>query len=365
MIYGARIAGDPLDGLDEALALHREFVTTRSPAYARMLDLIRTRADGDFGERLRAAWSDREFGPFFERPLLILTAFRDDALREGDDHPLWAGLAARDPDVNTITEERLDDASAPGREHFWRSLSTRYVQTNDPSRAVAWMWPAALAGEAAPERSFDLHDFGASAGLNLVADRLPWVWKERDGTPIEPATVPPIASRHGYDLRPLDLRDAADARWLEALIWPGQRDRLERFEEGLAAFRAVVGDDGPLVETASVDDVALALEPQTADGNRGLAYQSIMHDYLPDDVRGRYEEALRDWLRRSDPGAALWVEFELAEGAEDSESAVGISVHLSTGDELESLMLARCGPHPRVLRVDRDAVARFRALLTA
>ena len=362
MNYGPRIAADPLAGLDDDLALHREFVEPRSPAYAAMLDLLRPRIDGEFGERLRDAWRDREFGPFFERPLLLLTAFRDDALREGEEHPLWAGLVAREPDVASITGDRLDDAATPDREYLWASLASRYVQTNDPSRAVAWMWPAALAEATVPGRELDLIDFGASAGLNLVADRLPWVWHDGDGAPLTPDRLPAIGSRQGFDLRPLDLRDAADARWLEALIWPGQRDRLERFEQGLAAFRQLAAD-GPLVKGASVDDVAAGLPRRDEGEPRAFAYQSIMHDYLPDDVRERYEAALGDWLAESDPGSAIWIEFEIAEGAEDAESAVAITAHLRDGDRIESLALARCGPHPRVLRVDREAVGRFTALL--
>ncbi len=88
-----------------------------------------------------------------------------------------------------------------------------------------------------------------------------------------------------------------------------------------------------------------------------------MHDYLPDDVRERYEAALREWLRASDAGSALWIEFEIAEGGSDGETAIAITVHLGAGDGLEEVVLARCGPHPRVLTVDGAAVERFRALL--
>ncbi len=235
------------------------------------------------------------------------------------------------------------------------------MQTNDPSRAVAWMWPAAIGAELEPDREVELFDFGASAGLNLVADRLPWVWTTADAEPLSPSAVPPVAARRGFDLRPPDLRDPEDARWLEALIWPGQEDRLERFRAGVEAYRTLPDEaGGPLVEVASVDAAAGDLEPRAAAGPRAIAYQSIMHDYLPEDVRGRYEDSLRDWLRASDPGAALWIEFEIAEGGTDGETAVAIAVHARGAGDIETHVLGRCGPHPRVIAVDDDAVARFR-----
>ena len=246
---------------------------------------------------------------------------------------------------------------------MWRSLATRYVQTNDPSRGVAWMWPAAIAAEAGPGRGLDLYDFGASAGLNLVADRLPWAWADANGEPLTPSAVPAVGDRRGFDLRPLDLRDDDDARWLHALIWPGQHERLERFRAGLAAFRELAGGE-PLVETASVDEAARSLRPRAPDAARAIAYQSIMHDYLPADVRARYEEALREWLSASAPGAALWVEFEIAEGGTSSETAVAITVHLSSGGGLESHVIGRCGPHPRTVTVDRTAAARLAGRLS-
>jgi len=298
---------------------------------------------------------------------MLLTALRDDVLREGPAHPLWPALGdVADRDVDAITEDAIRESYRPERAQLWWSLANRHVQTNDPSRAVAWMWPAALAAEREPRRDIELFDFGASAGLNLVADRMPWVWTTADGDPLTPDAVPTVAARRGFDLRPPDLRKPEDARWLEALIWPGQEERLERFREGVAAYRELAAEAGrSLVEPASVDEAASSLEPRRADAPRAIAIQSIMHDYLPAEVRERYESNLRNWLAASDAGSALWIEFEIAEGGTDGETAVAIVVHQRAGDELATTLLARCGPHPRVLTVDAAAVARFRELIAA
>ena len=58
------------------------------------------------------------------------------------------------------------------------------MKTNETSRALAWLWPASLAGGG---RRIALADVGASAGLNLVADALPNPWTTEDGSPLEVA----------------------------------------------------------------------------------------------------------------------------------------------------------------------------------
>jgi hypothetical protein len=55
-------------------------------------------------------------------------------------------------------------------------------------------------------------------------------------TPL-PAAHPRIAWRLGVDLDPLDIADAADRAWLEALVWPEQADRLARLRAALAVAR--------------------------------------------------------------------------------------------------------------------------------
>ncbi|MGI8460018.1 MAG: DUF2332 family protein [Solirubrobacterales bacterium] len=358
--------GDPLAGLDDDLAMHRAFVEDRDPVYARTLDLLIPRIEGDLAERLRDAWREREFGPFYERPLMILTALREDVLHEGEGHPLWAGVGASDPDPGAVTAEGVETGFAADRDRVWRSLATRFVQTNDTSRGVAWMWPAALSATVEPDRPIEIYDMGASAGLNLVADRLEWIWSDVTGAAVGPQVLPPIAARRGFDLRPLDLLDGDDERWLRALIWPGQRERRERFEQGLDAFRelAAAGELTP-IETASVDDAASELEPCRVGAPRGLAYQTIMHDYLPAEIRARYDEAMREWLARSEPGSAVWVEFEIAEGGEDAESVVALTAHVAAGGGDRTAVIARSSPHPRVLRTDDGEVAALRQLLTA
>ena len=343
----------------------RAFVETRAPVYARMIDVLGPLLDGEIAGRLRDSWSQRRFGPFYERPMLLLASLRDDVLREGAAHPLWRAIGVHDPDPDAVTSEAVGAALGPEREHVWRTLATRYVQTNDVSRAVAWMWPAAIAEEEDPGRALALHDVGASAGLNLVADRADLVWKRGDGGELRTAPLPTIASRAGYDLRPVDVFDEAQARWLQACVWPGQRTRAEGLEAGISAFRAAANEPGaPRVEVLDAAEVPAGLPAPGPDDPRVLVYGTIMRDYLPDDVREAYRSGMRDWLDASPPGAAIWSELEITTEERSEGPPVDLTVHVRSEEGNETLVLGRCEPHPRSLEVSGDAVELFRAALS-
>src|SRR5437763_503766 len=58
-------------------------------------------------------------------------------------------------------------------------------------------------------------------------------------------------SRVGFDPHPLDIRFDDDVTWLRACIWPGDRERLDRFDVAAAAMRAAYTEDAspPVVQT--------------------------------------------------------------------------------------------------------------------
>ena len=135
------------------------------------------------------------------------------------------------------------------------------MQTNETSRAVAWLWPAALAGCADGRRPLTLFDVGCSAGLNLAGDRLRAAWTDGAGAPLPVATTATIVGRHGFDLAPLDIGRDDDLTWLRACVWPGETARLERLDAAVDAFRALAqGPVPPRLETADLADVPSHLE---------------------------------------------------------------------------------------------------------
>ncbi|MFW6066999.1 MAG: DUF2332 family protein [Myxococcota bacterium] len=349
-------------GLHEDLRTQRAFLEERVPVYGELLDLLDRTLEGGPLDRLRRAWGDRTFGAWYARPLLLLACLRDDALREGPTHPLYAHVVEGAPDVDPVS---LQTALAPERTHFWHSLARRHMQTNETTRAVAWLWPAHIIASADPHASLALFDIGASAGLNLVADALPAPWSRADGAPFPLGPLPSIVSRTGFDLRPLDPRRPEAGRWLRACIWPGQTEREARLEAALDALRSLAGaPDEPVLHQARAADVPAHLPTDTTYEQRALAFQTIMRDYLEASERDRYEEGMRRWLRGNPPGAALWVELEVTSEAAGGGRPVAMTVHVrAPAGNLRSLVLAHCEPHPRALEVDDDAAAMLAALV--
>ena len=210
--------------------------------------------------------------------------------------------------------------------------------------------------------SLPIFDVGASAGLNLVADQSPAIWRAADGSPLRVAPLPRVIERTGFDLRPLDPSDDDDARWLRACVWPGQGEREMRLEQAIAAFRAALDRPGaPRVRTAAAARVPGLLP--AADDRLALVYQSVMRDYLEPAERAAYEAGMQAWLASRPPGTSLWVELEVLERG--GAAPAGITAHVATGDGVASKLLARCEPHPLRLDVAEDAVEWLRNRLAA
>ncbi len=350
--------------LTDELTLQRDFFAPRVPVYARLLDILPDTLAGPVGHALATAWSKRTFSAWYERPLLLLGALRDDALREGSSHPLWPAIAAGEPDVHSATPAALAAALSPTRRGVWLTLERRFVQTNETSRALAWLWPAALGARSDPARSIEIVDIGASAGLNLVADHLPAIWEQPDGAAVPVTPLPPITRRTGFDHRPVDVRDDDQARWLRACVWPGQRSRIERLEDAIRAFHGLAGRGaGPALLMCAARDVPARLPRPTTNGPRVIAYQTVVRDYMQADELRAYERSMDDWLRECPPASALWMELEVArEGA--TTDPFHLTAHLRlASDEVAALILASSEPHPHVVRVRPDAVATLRRAL--
>jgi hypothetical protein len=146
--------------------------------------------------------------------------------------------------------------------------ATRSVQTNEVARSSVLL-PALTAVHRRARRPLALIEIGPSAGLNLLLDR--YGYDFGDGrevgdrrspvqlrcevrgplTPPLAGAPPPIASRTGIDLEPIDVRDEDSCRWLEACLWPTVPDRAERLRAALAVARV----DPPLLHRGAALDV--------------------------------------------------------------------------------------------------------------
>jgi hypothetical protein len=211
-----------------------------------------------------------------------------------------------------------------------------------------------------------LHELGASAGLNLAADRYRHRFGGASWGPATAALVlepawhgpPPsvdaplqIVGRAGCDLAPLDLRDGADRARLAAYIWPDQPERLLRLEAALATVAA----QPPEVEHADAQrwlDLRF-LEPQR-EGTLHVVWHSLFWSYLDVRVRATLEKLITAAGARATAAQPLaWLRYELearsaALAADDGVDALlgaQAVLRLDLWPRGESIVLAEGHPH--------------------
>lgn len=192
-------------------------------------------------------------------------------------------------------------------------------QTNEVGRAAALI--GGLLHIVGPDpMPLRLWEIGASAGLNLRADRFRFiaadgpVWGVMSPVELEPAwnVRPPdapgglqVIERVGGDLNPLDPSVEADAIRLTSYIWPDQTARLGRLR---GAMEIAMAYPARMVRSGAADLVD-TLELQA--GALTVLWHSVMWQYLSDDERSRVSariEALGAQASAEQPFAHLWFE---------------------------------------------------------
>ncbi|MFI1992033.1 DUF2332 domain-containing protein [Actinoplanes sp. NPDC020271] len=164
-------------------------------------------------------------------------------------------------------------------------MLVRATQTNEVARTAALL--PVLASLPQP---LALLDVGASAGLSLFPDRYAYRYGSRTvgaGTPLldctatgftPPARLPRIVWRAGLDLNPLDVTDADDVAWLDALIWPEHHHRRDRLR---AAIEVARKDPPRLVRGDAVIDLPALAAQAPADATLVVYHTSMLYQ-LPD-----------------------------------------------------------------------------------
>jgi hypothetical protein len=359
-------------GFADDLATIRPTFEQGVPSYFALLGHVQTMLVEPGSALLRAldrAWSGRTFHVVYDRPLLFLAALRAEAMREGSSHPLYAAIGTDHPRADGIDAASVRAALAPGRDRFFETIATRWVQTNETLRAVTWRWPAWLAGCEGGRKPLALVDLGASAGLNLVAERLPAVWTEPNGALVSVATSVRTVLRLGLDAQPVDLADPDNVQWMRACIWPGDRGRLDRLESALRAFFDAQREPGaPTLERVEARSFAARLA-RVADEHQGaflLAYQSYMRDYLSPADREAHRAAMYAWLATLAPGRAAWIELEAASTDADHPEPAAITAHLCRPEgDVGALEIARSGHHPIQIKLNKEAISELGHALTS
>lgn len=318
-------------------------------------------ADPDALAPIAAAWEGRVFRAWYARPLLILASFRFLALADHD-HPLGPEvlLNAEASDLETRLREALADPALAA------VLAVRSVQTNEPTRAIGWGLVASILD--LPEGGWDLVDLGCSAGLNLVADRVPINWRV-DRNTLGSLDFPSPWTRLGLDAAPVDLTSAEALRWLRSCIWPGDRARMERFERSVGTHLRWRGKSPPpevrrfVIGPDVLDDTLLdAIDDAFPGARPTVVFSSVVADYLSPEAAGALAAQTERWL--SGGRDRVRVSLEPAPALNGQESPLGpmaLDLTLHDGAGLQRYRLARMGYHPTQCNTDPHAVGRLRA----
>jgi hypothetical protein len=174
-------------------------------------------------------------------------------------------------------------------------------QTNEVGRAAALMGGLLRIGESfrLPVRLFEI---GASAGLNLRADRFAYGdaaggWSGDPSSPVrlagawqgEPLTPWPdlaVVSREGADIAPVDPVTEDGALTLTSYVWPDQADRLARLRGALRIAREVPA----VVHRQDAVSFVRGLSPDA--GTTTVLWHSVMWQYLTADDQAAAGEAI-------------------------------------------------------------------------
>jgi hypothetical protein len=178
------------------------------------------------------------------------------------------------------------------RDEIVAVILARRTQTNEPARCSTLL--PLLATLPQP---LALLEVGAAAGLCLLPDRYAYDYDGHHVPPTRPAPAAPptfacrasaatplpvrgldVVWRAGLDLEPLDVRDPEHSAWLEALVWPGEGDRLELLR---AAIDVARDDPPPLTRGDLRHDLPALAAGAPADATLVVFHTAVLA-YVPD-----------------------------------------------------------------------------------
>ncbi len=232
------------------------------------------------------------------------------------------------------------------------TMQRRRTQTNEPGRCATLL--PLLASLPQP---LALIEVGASAGLCLYPDLYQYRYDDRpplgpSAGPISltcrtagpmpfPERVPTVAWRAGIDLNPLDVRDADDMHWLECLVWPEQRDRLDRLRNAARIAQA----EPPHLVRGDLNQAVRELVSQAPRGATPVVFHSAVLVYLSSEARSAFTETMRcipgHWITNEGPHILPTVEARLPRSAPPDRAVFTLA--------LDEQPMAFAGPHGQSL----------------
>jgi hypothetical protein len=306
-----------------------------------------------------------------QRPTLLLAAVHE-LLLQGVQHP----LAVFYPSVTATpgTGDPLPafaDFCATFRSEVLSRIARGATQTNEVRRGAAL-----IVGlhhlQATASGPLHLIELGASAGLLLAFDRYLYeldgrqvgpsdspvripVSADHDVIALWPAAPPVLASRIGVDRRPIDLRDPAERRWLEAFVWPEALDDRRR----LQAAAQLVAQRPPAVIAGDAVDTLADLLADTDRAAHPVVFHSTLFTYLRRDQRHALVDVVssigraRDlsWLALEAPGflTAPDIDFDIPLSVAADNSRQVLAARQWTNRASHDAILAQADAYGRSL----------------
>ncbi|WP_157251314.1 DUF2332 domain-containing protein [Nonomuraea typhae] len=217
----------------------------------------------------------------------------------------------------------VDESFLPWTTAHWPGVTAvmlaRSTQTNEAGRCATLM--PLLARLPQP---LALIEVGASAGLCLFPDKYRYAYNGQPSfgpdspvvlpcrtNAVIPRQLPQVAWRAGIDLNPVDLADPEQRRWLEALVWPEQGDRLARLRAAIEIVRA----DPPRIVRGDLNDTVEDLVAQAPEGATTVVFHSAVLAYLTAADRRRFTGTMRRlpvrWISNEAPAVIDGKRFAL------------------------------------------------------
>lgn len=268
-----------------------------------------------------------------QQPSFLLFGAVQYLLLSGVDHPL-AGVYAN-PTQRDGAGPILLDFVRQQRDALAELIATRLVQTNVVRRSVGLRFALGLVGGHAP---LHLVEVGASAGIHLHVDRYRYDLGGRSFGPPDARVVidsewradttptlgplPPIASRTGIDLDPVDVADTDQRRWLRALVWPEKRADADLLDHALTATAA----DPPTMLAGDAVDLCPELARRLPAGETRVVFHAATRMHVPVERRAAFDEAI-DSLGADGPLFHVWQEPTTAPHGHTQQVAGGLYRH--------------------------------------
>jgi hypothetical protein len=217
-------------------------------------------------------------------------------------------LAGVQPDFAAFRQVVLQEADA-----VVDLILQRRIQTNEPARCASLV-PAMCQ----LPQPLALLELGCSAGLALLPDlygydygdaQLPapsvdapvFVCRTKGDVPL-PQRQPEVAWRAGIDLNPLDVNNADDVKWLEALLWPGEGKREKQLQEAIAVAKTAP----PKLIKGDFVDIVADVASSAPKGATLVVFHSVAVAYVEQPRRDQLFGAIRRlgarWLSMEVPG---------------------------------------------------------------